>query len=108
VVHRRTDNEAILLLTGRLGRTTAAEFEAATRQVLKEGATRVVLDLSQVDYLSGAALRIIEQLSGELAGKGGRLVLRDPAVPVRLALELSGSLAECIESQGGSAPDPVL
>ena len=82
-----------------MGVPTAAEFEAASRQVLNEGATKVVLDLSQVDYLSGAALSIIEQLSDELAGKGGRLVLRDPAVPVRLALELSGSLAEHIEPQ---------
>ncbi len=68
----------------------------------------MVLDLSQVDYLSGAALSVLERLATEIAGRGGRLVLRNPAIPVRVALELSGSLAEHIESQAGWAPKPLL
>lgn len=104
VAQRLTDAEAILLLTGRLGHTTAAELEAASRRLLNEGAASLVLDLSQVDYLSGAALAALERLSTEIAGKGGRLVLRNPAIPVRVTLELSGSLAEHIESQAGWAP----
>lgn len=99
VAQRRTENEAILLLEGRLGHTTVPELEAAARQLIADGVSNLVLDLSQVDYLSSAALGVIERLSGDLGGRGGRLTLRDPAVPVRVALELSGDLVRHIESK---------
>jgi len=96
-----------LLLEGRLGHTTAPELETAARQLLAGGCTRLVLDLSRVDYLSSAALQILERLSTELSGRNGHLTLRAPAEPVRVALELSGALSERIEysSAGGQFPD---
>jgi anti-anti-sigma regulatory factor len=65
--------------------------------LLSEGVLDLVLDLSCVDYLSSAALEALERLSRDLAGKGGRLILRAPADPVRIALELSGGLLPCVE-----------
>jgi anti-anti-sigma factor len=99
MAQRRAENEAILLLVGRLGHTTVPELEAAARQLIADGVSNLVLDLSRVDYLSSAALGVIERLAGDLAGKGGRLTLRDPAVPVRVTLELSGDLVRHIESK---------
>jgi anti-anti-sigma regulatory factor len=61
----------------------------------------LVLDLSCVDYLSSAALESLERMAQDLAGKGGRLTLRAPADPVRMALELSGRLLSQIEHPGG-------
>jgi anti-anti-sigma regulatory factor len=63
------------------------------------GIETLVLDLASVDYLSGAALSVIEGLSQELSARAGRLSLCRPSVPARLAIELSGSPLETI-SQG--------
>jgi anti-anti-sigma factor len=71
------------------------------RPLLAAGVMNVVLDLSCVDYLSSAALETLERMSRDLASTGGRLILRAPADPVRIALELSGSLLPHIET------DPV-
>ena len=84
------EGASILLIEGRLGHTTAAQFERAARSLLALGAADLVLDLSKVDYLSSAGLRVIEALSRELSERGGRLTLREPSVPARLALELAG------------------
>src|SRR5262245_48144356 len=97
VTLRRTDAQAILLLNGRLGHSTVSELEAAVGPLLSEGLLDLVLDLSCVDYLSSAALEALERMSRDLNGRGGRLALRAPADPVRIALELSGALLAHIE-----------
>ena len=56
----------------------------------------MVIDLSGVDYLSSAALKVFKALADRLSEKGGRLRLRAPSVAARLALELSG-LLELVE-----------
>jgi len=97
VTVRRVDGRAILLLNGRLGHSTVPELESVARPLLADGVLDLVLDLSCVDYLSSAALEALERLSRDLAGKGGRLTLRAPADPVRIALELAGGLLPCVE-----------
>jgi anti-anti-sigma factor len=94
----RSESHAILLLEGRLGHSTASELKAAAGPLVAEGVSNLVLDLSRVDYLSSAALQILERLSLDLEVQGGRLTLRAPADPVRVALELFGALTAAIES----------
>lgn len=87
---------AVLVLEGRLGHATAAELEAAAGRLLGQGASELVIDLSAVDYISSAALHVTEALADDLARRGGRLTLRAPSAPARLALELAGRLNHVI------------
>ena len=87
---------AVLLLEGRLGHATAAELEAAAGRLLGQGVLELVIDLSAVDYVSSAALQVIEALADDLSSRGGRLTLRALSVPARLALELAGRLHHVI------------
>ena len=84
---------AILFVEGRLGHATTAELETVVGQLLATAPTDVIIDLSGVDYLSSAALKVFEALSERQSEGGGRLTLRAPSVAARLALELSGLLA---------------
>jgi len=68
-------------------------LEAVAFQHADGAGASVVIDLSGVDYLSGAALKVFEALSGRLSTKGGRLSLRAPSAAARLALELAGLVA---------------
>jgi anti-anti-sigma factor len=83
----------VLYIEGRLGHAATAELEAVAAQHASGGAATVIIDLSGVDYLSGAALKVFEALAERQSRKGGCLRLRAPSVAARLALELAGLLA---------------
>ena len=95
-LHTKTSIEhgtPILFVEGRLGHAATAELEAAATRHASSGAENVVVDLSGVDYLSGAALKVFDALAKRQSQRGGRLSLRAPSVAARLALELAGLLA---------------
>lgn len=79
----------VLILEGRLGHATAPQLKAMVEGVA-QGSKGVVLDLAGVDYLSSAALKVIESLAAEQAGRGGALTVRSPSPAARLSLELAG------------------
>ena len=81
----------VLYVGGRLGHAATAELKAIASQHAS-GPANVLIDLSGVDYLSGAALKLFKALADRQAQKGGRLRLRAPSVSARLALELGGLL----------------
>jgi anti-anti-sigma factor len=82
----------VLFLEGRLDHARAAELREVAGQLLT-GAPDLIVDMSGVDYLSSAALKVFESLAVEQSQRKGRLTLRAPSVAARLALELSGLLA---------------
>ena len=80
----------VLFLEGRLSHNTAEDFEAAAKAVVRGGISHLVIDLSAVDYVSSAGLRVFENLSLAQTQNGARLTLRAPSPAARLSLELSG------------------
>jgi anti-anti-sigma factor len=56
------------------------------------GVSRIVIDLSGVDYLSSAALKVFQSFADRSAQNGGQMRLRAPSDAARFALELSGLL----------------
>ena len=82
----------VLFVHGRLDHATSSELEAAVSRQAPDGGGDVHIDLSGVDYLSSAGLRVFERLAGRLSQNGGRLHLRAPSVAARLALEFAGLL----------------
>ena len=100
-LHTKTAVEAgipVLFVEGRVSHAESAELEAAVGQHPPDGAGNVVIDLSGVDYISSAALKVFQALAERQVEKGGRLRLRAPSVAARLALELAGLLA-LVESE---------
>ena len=78
----------VLVLEGRLGHATAGELKAIVQSL--DPSNDVVLDLSGVDYLSSAGLRVIEDLAAAQSGCGRELTVRSPSPAARLSLALSG------------------
>jgi anti-anti-sigma factor len=88
----------VLILEGRLGQGTAGELMAAAGPLVAGGALDLVIDLSRVDYLSSAALKVLESLAAGQTSRGGRLTLRAPSPAAQLSLELSGD--ELVQKKG--------
>jgi anti-anti-sigma factor len=94
----REGGAVILLLEGRIGHAGAPELDAAARSLLSSAdLNELVLDLSRVDYLSSAALEVIDAVAHDVRARGGRVTIRAASAPARLALDLAGTLAEGAE-----------
>lgn len=83
-------NIAKYTLTGRLDGVTSAAHEAALREVLLGGAPHLEIDLSGLDYVSSAGLRVLLMTAKAVKSKGGAVALLAPRPPVLEVLRLSG------------------
>jgi anti-anti-sigma factor len=73
----KVEKEGVICLRidGRLDGKTASEAENSVKGVLKEGRRQLLFDLSQMEYISSAGLRVILMAVKELRSKKGKVVL---------------------------------
>jgi len=78
-------------LEGSLDRKTAPEVREQLRPFLAVN-PKLILDLTKVDYLSSAGLRLLLLLYRELAGRKGKLVLVGVSEDIRTVMSHTGFL----------------
>src|SRR5262245_21790834 len=83
----------VLKPEGRLDSNTVNAAEADLFSHLEKGETRVVLDLSQLDYISSSGLRLVLMLGKRLSLKGGKLALCGLKPQIREVFEISGFIS---------------
>ena len=81
----------LLVLTGRLGSTTAESLREALDRPGFGANSRVLVDLSGVDYVSSAGLQVLERAAERARATGGRVVVCGLQEPVRVSFEVSGA-----------------
>ena len=86
------DGFTTVAVTGRLDAMTAPAAEAALVDVIDGGASRLVLNLARLQYVSSAGLRVILATAKKLSRQNGRLVLCEMQPGVREVFEISGLL----------------
>jgi anti-anti-sigma factor len=86
--------EGVLVMApvGRVDSTTSEDLEKWAQVRLEAGETRLVVDLSGVEYISSAGLRVLLLLAKRLKGPAGGLALCGLTPPVRQVLDLAGFL----------------
>ena len=73
-IQKNVDGQTLTLaLEGRLDTTTAPELETVVRTSL-DGVTKLILDLSQLDYLSSAGLRVLLSAQKQMNRRGKMIV----------------------------------
>jgi anti-anti-sigma factor len=80
----------VVSLQGRLDVGTADDFDRQSPSWLGQGQGKVVLDLSELDYLSSAGLRSLVGLTRNLKGRQGQLILCRLQKYVAEVISLSG------------------
>ena len=78
------------LLAGRLDGFTSATHEAELKALLGGDASSVTIDLSQLEYVSSAGLRVLLMTAKLAKAKGGAVVLSSPTSVVLDVLKISG------------------
>jgi anti-anti-sigma factor len=80
----------VITVSGRVDSSSADQFEAAVTEALKSGQRNLIFDLSEVDFLSSAGLRILVLARKEAQKSGGVVRLAQPSNRVTESLELAG------------------
>lgn len=78
-----------LALEGRLDTTTAPDLESDIKN-LDGGTSHLVLDLSQLVYISSAGLRVVLAAQKQMTTKGGSLTLTGVQPAVLEVFEVTG------------------
>ncbi|MEO5671740.1 MAG: STAS domain-containing protein [Ramlibacter sp.] len=81
---------AILRPVGRLDSASSSEAERIVGERLEAGCRRMVFDLSDMDYISSAGLRVILIAGKKLRGQQGKLAIAGMRDTVREVFEMSG------------------
>jgi stage II sporulation protein AA (anti-sigma F factor antagonist) len=83
---------AIVAAVGQIDSRTAPELEARLNKLLSEKKREILLDLTRLDYVASAGLRIFVMVGKRLQAEGGRLALCALNPSVHKVLEVSGFL----------------
>jgi anti-sigma B factor antagonist len=84
----------LLKATGRIDSATAPELQKAFDTVIEEGQFKIVLDMSNIDFLSSAGLRVLVNAQKICKRYNrGEVVLAGVPEPIFEALDLAGFTA---------------
>ena len=85
-----TDTLGLFAPQGRIDNTSSAAREREVTALLESGKTSLLIDLSEVSYLSSAGLRVLLIAAKGCKSKGGRAVLAGASGPVLDVIRMSG------------------
>jgi anti-sigma B factor antagonist len=86
----RKAGAVILALSGKLDATTAKTFEDKILGVINSGTQRLVVDLSQLEYVSSSGLRVFLLAAKRLQATDGKIVLCALKDQIRQVFDLAG------------------
>ncbi|HED11710.1 MAG TPA: anti-sigma factor antagonist [Caldithrix abyssi] len=103
---RRHDNGevSILHLKGFLDAHTAPQFEKALHELVKENRVRIIVSMTDLDYISSAGLGVFMGFIEEIREKGGDIKLSSMSEKVYKVFDLLGfpSLYEIFDDESGA------
>ena len=80
----------VVTLKGRMDATTSSGVEERLMKIIEGGATRLLLDISQMDYISSVGLRVFILAGKRVKNVNGRMELCGPQPTVRQILQIAG------------------
>jgi anti-anti-sigma factor len=90
LTHEVSNGLLVVRPENRIDSSTAAAFEARIAALIAEGPQKVVVDFSNVDYISSAGLRVLLVAAKSAKSQGGALTLCGLRGNVREVMEVSG------------------
>lgn len=83
----------IVNLQGRLDTAAAAEIAQDFQALAEQAAKHIILDCSQLEYISSSGLRLFLALRKESAAKGGKLQVRAINADIRQVFMMTGFIS---------------
>lgn len=87
---QQDEYKVVITVSGKLDAVTAQDFDKAVCAPVEDGPARIVLDCSNLDYLSSAGLRAVLMLAKRVKAKGGQLRIAGMQGAAKEVFEISG------------------
>ena len=84
------NNIRLIKLNGKLDITGTGQIEAKFADYCGGQNARVVVDLSEVDFLASIGIRLLTLTAKSVSSRGGKMVLLNPNPDVRHVLDVTG------------------
>ncbi len=93
VAEKKQGEMMVLTPRGRLDSGTSPDFEAMLLTRIAKGDDRLILDLTELEYISSAGLRVLLMAAKRVKAVEGRIVLCALRENIREVFEISGFLS---------------
>ena len=90
VEESRNEQVLILSLSGRFDNFAAQEFVGTITQHIESGEQQILIDFSELSYMSSSGLRVLLGAAKRMQKKGGNLFLCSLSGIVRRVVEIAG------------------
>lgn len=92
ITQQEIDNCLVLRPNGRIDSQSAPDFQSQVIGLIEGGQTRVVLDFSQIEYISSAGLRVVLMAAKRCKAGAGGFAMFALADHIKEVFEISGFL----------------
>ncbi len=89
LTHKTSDSVEIVQFTGRLDMAEAPGARQAIREMIDQGAEKLILDLGSVDFMDSSGLSVLVSTLRAAEAKGGEVLLLNLTPNVRALIELT-------------------
>ena len=90
VKFNKVENVAILTINGRVDVANAPKLDNVCKKILEKNEKNVLIDGTQLEFISSAGLRVLLKLAKEIKKNSGALAIAHVNGLVRNILEISG------------------
>ncbi len=102
---KTVDHHFVLSLKGRLDTATSPDLEQKLQKLLQSSGFKMVVDMSELEFISSIGLRVILMAAKRAKSGGGRMILCGLQPQIKEIFQLSGFLRiletqeQCREAQ---------
>jgi len=90
ITARDVEDIKVVEIAGKLNTGASPEAETFINDLIDEGATKILLNLEDLDFISSTGLRVILATGKKLSAVGGKVVLCSPNKTVSDVFKMSG------------------
>ena len=83
-------DEIILKASGRVDTTNYNDFEKSVNELLKENVKHLILDCSEINYISSSGLRVFLTIQKTMMSRGGKFSLFSMQQGIKEIFDISG------------------
>ena len=88
-----TDTQMIALFTGRLDTAAAIETGEAVKPLMEAEHKEIILDCTNLEYISSSGLRIFLSVRKEAAAHGSKVIVRNINADIRQVFMMTGFIS---------------
>ena len=92
ITETKRGKAVVFTLEGRLDSTTSLDLEKNIFEAINDGAVYVILDCSNLEYISSAGIRVLIRFHKELEKLQGKIILVAIPKPIENILYITGFL----------------